>query len=101
MKNNPNQPPTAADVAAYFQGNEATGYQARMIRECGQRVKSYLFERVVTNPHLLACHHRFCPNCQRERARKWASALRSVIDREFTHASMTLTQRSQCTNRVK
>jgi hypothetical protein len=58
-----------------------------MIRECGQRVKSYPFERVVTNPHLLACHHRFCPDCQRMRARKWVSALRSVIDRESMPAS--------------
>jgi len=45
-----NQPPTAADVAAYFQGNEDTDYQARMVRECGQRVKTYPFERVVTSP---------------------------------------------------
>ena len=60
-----------------------------MIRECGQRVKTYPFERVVTNPYLLTCHHRFCPNCQRRRARKWASALRSVIDRESAPASMT------------
>lgn len=82
MKNNPSQPPTAAEVAAYFQGNEATEYQARMIRECGQRLKTYPFERVVTNPYLLACHHRFCPDCQRRRAQNWASALRSVIDRE-------------------
>jgi len=82
MEKNPNQPPTAAGVAAYFQGNEDTDYQARMIRECGQRVKSYPFERVATNPHLLPCHHRFCPDCQRRRARNWASALRSVIDRE-------------------
>jgi len=85
--NNLNQPPTAADVAAYFQGNEHTDYQARMIRECGQRVKSYPFGRVVTNPYLLACHHRFCPNCQRRRARNWASALRAVIDEESVPAS--------------
>jgi len=36
---NPNQPSTAAKVAAYFQGNENTDYRAIMIRECGQRVK--------------------------------------------------------------
>ncbi|AOY89934.1 hypothetical protein BKP64_18165 [Marinobacter salinus] len=82
MKNNSSQPPTAAEIAAYFQGKKATEYQARMIRECGQKVKTYPFERVVTNPYLLACHHRFCPDCQRRRARNWASALRSVIDRE-------------------
>jgi len=79
---NLDQPPKAAEVAAYFDGSEATEYQARMIRECGQRAKTYPFERVVTNPYLLACHHRFCPDCQRRRARNWASALRSVIDRE-------------------
>jgi hypothetical protein len=87
QKNNPNQPPTAAEVAAYFDGNEDTDYQARMIRECGQRVKTYPFERVVTNPYLLACHHRFCPNCQGRRARNWALALRSVIDRKSMPAS--------------
>jgi len=86
---NLNQPPTAAEVAAYFQGNERTDYQARMIRECGQRVKTYPFERVVTNPHLLACHHRFCPNCQRRRAESWASALRAVIDEESRPTSET------------
>jgi len=87
MKNNPNQLPTAAEVAAYFQGNEHTEYQARMIRECGQRVKTYPVERVVTNPHLLACHHRFCPNCQRRRAQNWAAALRAVIDEESVPTS--------------
>ncbi len=76
-----------AEVAAYFQGNEHTDYQARMIRECGQRVKTYPFERVVTNPYLLACHHSFCPNCQRRRAQNWASALRAVIDEESAPAS--------------
>jgi len=86
---NLNRPPTAADVAAYFQGNEHTDYQARMIRECGQRVKTYPFERVVTNPYLLACHHRFCPNCQRRRAQNWASALRAVIDEGTVPASKT------------
>jgi hypothetical protein len=89
MKNNPNQLPTAAEVAAYFQGNEDTDYQARMIRECGQRVKTYPFGRVVTNPYLLACHHRFCPNCQRRRAGNWASALRAVIDEESKPTSKT------------
>jgi len=89
MKSNPNQPPTAAEVAAYFQGNERTDYQARMIRECGQRVKTYPFERVVTNPHLLACHHRFCPTCQRRRAHNWASALRAVMDEESSPTSKT------------
>ena len=75
-----NQPSSAAEVAAYFEGNENTEYQARMIRECGQRVKTYPVARIVTNPHLLACHHRFCPKCQRRRAHNWASALRTVID---------------------
>lgn len=87
MKNKPNQPPTTAEVAAYFQGNKATNYQARMIRECGQNLKTYPFERVVTNPYLLACHHRFCPDCQRMRGQNWASALRSAISNEFTHTS--------------
>lgn len=73
-------PPSAAEVAAYFEGNEDTEYQARMIRECGQRVKTYPVTRIVTNTHLLACHHRFCPKCQRRRAHNWASALRAVID---------------------
>jgi hypothetical protein len=87
MSKKANQPPTAADVSAYFQENDATNYQAKMILECGQREKTYPFERVVTNPHLLACHHRFCPNCQRRRAQNWASTLRLVIDRELTFAS--------------
>ncbi|OHY79473.1 hypothetical protein BCA33_16120 [Marinobacter sp. AC-23] len=86
---NLDQPPTAAEVAAYFQGNEQTDYQARMIRECGQRLKTYPFERVVANPYLLACHHRFCPDCQRRRAGNWASALRAVIDEESRPASKT------------
>ena len=77
---NLNPPPLTAEVAAYFEGNEKTEYQARMIRECGQRVKTYPVGRIVTNPHLLACHHRFCPKCQRRRAHNWASALRTVID---------------------
>jgi len=89
MKTKPSQPPTAAEVAAYFQENEHTDYQARMIRECGQRVKTYPFERVITNPHLLACHHRFCPDCQRRRAQNWGSALRAVIDEESMPASKT------------
>lgn len=57
-----------------------------MIHECGQSEKSYPAVRVATNPYLLACHHRFCPNCQRSRARNWASTLRLVIDRELTNA---------------
>lgn len=73
--------PSAAEVAAYFEGNENTEYQARMIRECGQRVKTYPVTRIVTNTHLLACHHRLCPKCQRRRAHNWASALRTVIDK--------------------
>jgi hypothetical protein len=80
MNTQRNQPPSAAEVAAYFEGKENTEYQARMIRECGQRLKTYPVERIVTNPHLLACHHRFCPKCQRRRAHDWASALRTVID---------------------
>jgi len=92
--NNLDQPPTAAEVAAYFQGNEQTEYQARMIRECGQRLKTYPFERVVANPYLLACHHRFCPDCQRRRAGDWASALRSVIDRESMPAPNSDTKRT-------
>tara|TARA_R110000823_G_scaffold43963_1_gene113950 strand:- start:1343 stop:2395 length:1053 start_codon:yes stop_codon:yes gene_type:complete len=77
---NLNQPPSAAEVATYFQGNENTEYQERMIRECGQWVKTYPVARTVTNPHLLACHHRFCPKCQKRRAQNWASALRTAID---------------------
>jgi len=70
----------AGGSAAYLQRNEETDYQARMIRECGQSVKTYPFQRVVINLCLLACHHRFCPSCQRRRAHNWASALRAVID---------------------
>jgi len=80
MNTQRNQPSSAAGVAAYFEGNENTEYQARMIHECGQRVKTYPVARIVTNPHLLACHHRFCPKCQRRRAQNWASALRTAID---------------------
>ena len=87
MEIKPNQLPTVAEVAAYFQGNESTNYQARMILECGQNVKTYPFEHAVTNPYLLACHHRFCPDCQRMRGQNWASALRSAISSEFTHTS--------------
>lgn len=94
MNTQRNQPPSAAAVAAYFEGNESTEYQARMIRECGQRVKTYPVARIVTNPYLLACHHRFCPDCQRRRAGDWASALRTVIDRESMPASKSDTRRA-------
>lgn len=82
MKTMHTRPKRPSDVAKYFGDDEITDYQARILNECGRSTKSYPFDRVVTNPNLLPCRHRFCPWCQKTRARAWALGLRAVIDEE-------------------
>lgn len=82
MKTTNTRPKTPSDVARYLGDDKITDYQARILNECGKSAKSYPFDRVVTNPNLLPCRHRFCPWCQKTRAQAWALGLRAVIDEE-------------------